>query len=324
MKNKLEQLKTMTTIVSDTGDINSIKEYRPTDATTNPSLIYAAAQDKQYEYLIEEAIQYGLQKSSDEKMMLKFIMDKLMVNFGLEILKIVPGRVSTEVDARLSFDVKGSIQKATTLITMYESAGIERHRILIKLASTWEGVVAARALEAEGIHCNMTLMFDLAQAIACADAKATLISPFVGRILDWYKLHEKVEGYPADKDPGVLSVQQIYNYFKKYDYKTQVMGASFRNIDEILELAGCDLLTISPQLLQELTKAEGAVERKLSPEKAHTLPLEKLSVDERLFRWHMNENAMATDKLAEGIRKFAADQIKLEKLVRQKIALYTR
>lgn len=322
MKNKLDQLKEVTTIVSDTGDINSIKEYRPTDATTNPSLIYAAAQDQQYQYLIEEAIQYGMQKSSDEKMMLKFIMDKLMVNFGLEILKIVPGRVSTEVDARLSFDVKASIQKATTLITMYENAGIERHRILIKLASTWEGVVAARTLEAEGIHCNMTLMFDLAQAIACADAKATLISPFVGRILDWYKLHDKVEGYPAEKDPGVLSVKQIYSYFKKYDYQTQVMGASFRNKEEILELAGCDLLTISPQLLQELMESEGSVERKLSRELAKKQDLEKIPVDERVFRWRMNENAMATDKLAEGIRKFAADQIKLEKLVLQKVAIY--
>jgi transaldolase len=263
-----------------------------------------------------------MQKSSDEKLMLKFIMDKLMVNFGLEILKIVPGRVSTEVDARLSFDVKGSIQKATTLITMYENAGIDRHRILIKLASTWEGVVAARTLEAEGIHCNMTLMFDLAQAIACADAKATLISPFVGRILDWYKVHEKVDSYPAEKDPGVLSVQQIYNYFKKYDYTTQVMGASFRNSGEILELAGCDLLTISPQLLQELLVSEGKVERKLSKEMAKKQDIDKIIVDERVFRWRMNENAMATDKLAEGIRKFAADQIKLEKLVLQKVAIY--
>lgn len=316
---KLDQLKKMTTIVCDTGDINSIKKYNPTDATTNPSLIFAAAQEAQYYPLVDDAIRYGQQKSPDEKHLLTFIMDKLFVNFGLEILKIVPGRVSTEVDARLSFDVKGSMQKALTLVHLYESAGIHRNRILIKLASTWEGIVAARALEQEGIHCNMTLIFDLAQAIACADAKTTLISPFVGRIFDWYKTHEKKESYPADKDPGVLSVQSIYNYFKKYDYTTQVMGASFRNVGEILELAGCDLLTIAPNYLQEIQGQEGLVERKLSLENAKKMPIDKINVDERVFRWHMNENQMATEKLSEGIRKFGVDQVKLEKFVMDRL-----
>lgn len=317
--NKLDQLKKMTTIVCDTGDINSIKKYNPTDATTNPSLIFAAAQETQYEHLIDDAIEYGLQKSPHEKHTMRFIMDKLFVNFGIEILKIVPGRVSTEVEARLSFDVKGSIQKATTLINLYENAGIHRNRILIKLASTWEGIVAARTLEQEGIHCNMTLMFDLAQAIACAEAKVTLISPFVGRILDWYKTHEKKENYLPEEDPGVISVHQIYNYFKKYDYQTQVMGASFRNALEILELAGCDLLTISPALLEELQNQEGPITQKLSPQKAKGMPLNKIEVDERIFRWHLNENAMATEKLAEGIRKFAADQRKLEKFIENRV-----
>lgn len=315
MANKLEQLKKITTVVSDTGDINSIKKYHPTDATTNPSLIFTSAQEEQYLHLVDEAIDYGMAKHCEEHHRLRFIMDKIFVNFGLEILKIVPGRVSTEVDARLSFDVKGSMQKATNLINLYESAGIQRDRVLIKLSSTWEGVVAAKALEQEGIHCNMTLMFDLAQGIACADAKATLISPFVGRILDWYKAHEKVDGYPADKDPGVLSVQQIYNYFKKFDYKTQVMGASFRNAGEILELAGCDLLTISPNFLEELQSQQGDVARKLSSDAAKKMNIEKINVDERVFRWHLNENQMATEKLSDGIRKFAADQVKLEKFV---------
>lgn len=323
MANKLDQLKKITTVVSDTGDINSIKKYTPTDATTNPSLIYTAAQEAQYQHLIDDAIQYGRKKTSNEKQMLRIIMDKLFVNFGVEILKIVPGRVSTEVDAHLSFDVKGSIQKATTLITLYESAGIERDRILIKLASTWEGIVAARTLEAEGIHCNMTLMFDLAQAIACAEAKATLISPFVGRILDWYKAHEKKD-YAASEDPGVISVKQIYNYFKKYGYATQVMGASFRNKDEILELAGCDLLTISPSLLEELQKEEGPISQKLSKPQALSMDIPKLEVDERVFRWHMNENPMATEKLAEGIRKFAVDQKKLEKYVMERVTVLAK
>ena len=320
-KNKLDQLKEMTVVVSDTGDINSIKKYSPTDATTNPSLIYAAAQESAYQHLIDDAIRYGMEKSSDEHLMMRFIMNKLVVNFGIEILKIVPGRVSTEVDARLSFNTESSIQKATSLIDLYERAGIERHRVLIKLASTWEGVQSARHLEKEGIHCNMTLMFDLTQAIACAEAKATLISPFVGRILEWYKAHDKVEGYPVDKDPGVLSVTQIYNYFKKFGYKTQIMGASFRNIDEILQLAGCDLLTIAPQLLEQLQTAQGNVEQKLKRDAAIDMDIKKIEVDEKTFRWNLNENAMATEKLSEGIRKFASDTIKLEQYILNRIRM---
>lgn len=324
MANKLDQLKTMTTVVSDTGDINAIKKYKPTDGTTNPSLILSASQDPQYEYLIDDAIHFGMSKTTDEKLMMRHIMNKLFVNFGVEILKIVPGRVSTEVNARLSFDVEKSIQKATTLIDLYEAAGIDRERVLIKLASTWEGIQAANHLEREGIHCNMTLMFDLIQAIASADAGATLVSPFVGRILDYYKEKDKVESYPPEKDPGVVSVTQIYHYYKKYGHKTQVMGASFRNADEILQLAGCDLLTIAPKLLEELQKAEGYVERKLSPENAARLPIEKINVDEKIFRWYLNENAMATDKLAEGIRKFHSDQTKLEKHICERIASKAR
>jgi transaldolase len=319
MANKLEQLKRMTTVVSDTGDINSIKKYAPTDATTNPSLIYQAAQESQYQYLIDEAIRWGTNKTSNETQMLHLIMDKLFVNFGAEILKIVPGRVSTEVDARLSYDVEGSIHKATSLIGLYEAAGIDRNRVLIKLASTWEGVQAARVLEKEGIHCNMTLMFSLVQAIACAEAKATLISPFVGRILDWYLAHEKKESYPPEQDPGVVSVTQIYNYYKKFGYKTQVMGASFRNVDEILQLAGCDLLTIAPKFLEVLTNAQGDVPRKLNADTAKKMEIEKIEIDEKSFRYGVNDNAMACEKLAEGIRKFAADTIKLEKYVLERI-----
>jgi transaldolase len=324
MANKLDQLKKFTTVVSDTGDINSIKKYTPTDATTNPSLILAATKDAQYDFLIDDAVQYGMNKTSDEKLMLRYIMNKLFVNFGLEILKIVPGRVSTEVDARISFDVEKSIQKATSLIDLYENAGIDRNRVLIKLASTWEGIQAAKHLEREGIHCNMTLLFDLTQAIASAEAGATLISPFVGRIVDYYKEHDKVDSYPPEKDPGVISVTQIYHYYKKFGYKTQVMGASFRSIEEILELAGCDLLTIAPKYLEELQRAEGTVERKLSPEHARDFNFEKIHVDEKLFRWNMNENAMATDRLADGIRKFAVDQRKLEKHILERVAAKAR
>lgn len=313
--NKLEQIRKITTIVIDTGDIEAIKKFAPTDATTNPSLILAAAQKPQYRPLIDEALQYSRSKGKSEEEKKRLLMDKLFVNFGLEILKLIPGRVSTEVDARLSFDVQGSIDKAHTLIAMYEAAGISRERILIKLASTWEGAKAAAQLEKEGIHCNMTLLFSLPQAIACAEAKATLISPFVGRILDWYKKNDNVAGYPPEKDPGVVSVTQIYNYFKKFDYRTQIMGASFRNTEEILELAGCDLLTIAPNLLEELSKAEGTVARKLSPSHAKTLPIEKIPLDEKAFRLMLNDNAMATEKLSEGIRKFAEDAIKLEKTI---------
>jgi transaldolase len=314
-QSKLEQIRAMTTIVCDTGDIDSIKAFSPTDATTNPSLILAAAQKPQYRHLIDEAKSYSkkfAKSTAEEKSLL---MDKLFVNFGLEILKLIPGRVSTEVDARLSFDVEGSINKAHSLIKLYEQAGISKERILIKLASTWEGAKAAAVLEKEGIHCNMTLLFSLSQAIICAEAKATLISPFVGRILDWYKKSEGVTGYAPQKDPGVISVTEIYNYYKKFGYKTQVMGASFRNIDEIIELAGCDLLTIAPPLLDELTKAEGLVERKLDPKVAATLPIEKIVLDEKAFRLGLNNNAMATEKLSEGIRKFAEDAQKLEKSI---------
>ena len=305
--NQLDQLKKFTIVVADTGDFASLKQYSPTDSTTNPSLIYAASQQPQYKHLVEEAIRYGKGKHPS------YMLDKVFVNFGLEILKIVPGRVSTEVDARLSFDIQGSIAKARTLIGLYEAAGIDRKRVLIKLASTWEGIVAAEALEKEGIHCNMTLLFSLGQAIGCAEAKATLISPFVGRILDWHKKNDGVASYPAAEDPGVKSVSAIYSYYKKFGYKTQIMGASFRNKGEILELAGCDLLTIAPSLLEELKMDTTPIVRKLDPEKAKSAQVEKLRLDEKAFRYMLNEDAMATDKLAEGIRNFAKDIVKLEK-----------
>lgn len=319
MANKLEQLRAMTTVVCDTGDFNAIKKYNPTDATTNPSLILAAAQDSQYQYLIDDAIKWGTTKTSDERLMMRHIMDKLFVNFGVEILKIVPGRVSTEVEARLSFDIEGSIQKATTLIDLYEHAGVDRNRVLIKLASTWEGIRAAEILEKEGIHCNMTLMFSLPQAVAAAEAGATLISPFVGRILDWYKAHEKVEGYPPEKDPGVHSVTKIFNYYKKFGYKTLVMGASFRNVEEVLELAGSDLLTIAPPLLEQLQTSQGSVPRKLDKDAAKKLDIQKIEITEKSFRWLMNEDQMAIEKLSDGIRRFAADQRKLEKFILERI-----
>lgn len=316
MPNKLEQLKKYTVIVIDTGDIDEIKKFTPQDATTNPSLILTAVEKKpQYKHLVDEAVTYAKSKAKNPSDVRSLMMDKLFVNFGIEILKIIPGRVSTEVDARLSFDVEGSISKAHALIKLYEEAGIDRERVLIKLASTWEGTKAAQVLEKEGIHCNMTLLFSMPQAIASAEANATLISPFVGRILDWYKKNENVSGYAPSEDPGVKSVTQIYNYFKKFDYKTLVMGASFRNADEILELAGCDLLTIGPQFLEELKNAQGAVPHKLDPEKAHQIDLKKIALDEKTFRLMLNENAMATEKLAEGIRKFAEDAMKLEKYI---------
>lgn len=308
--NKLEQLRKMTTIVIDTGDIDAIKKYMPTDATTNPSLILAAAQKPQYRHLIDKAIK-------DSHGDISLLMDMLFVNFGAEILKIIPGRVSTEVDARLSFDVDGSIHKAKSLISLYEKLGIDRKRVLIKLASTWEGGVAAKKLEAAGIHCNMTLLFSLPQAIHCAEAHATLISPFVGRILDWYKKSTGTANYPSAEDPGVVSVTEIYHYFKKFGYKTQIMGASFRNKEEILELAGCDLLTISPQLLEELQTAKGEVSRKLSPEQSKGMDIKKITLDESTFRLMLNDNAMATEKLGEGIRNFAKDAAKLEQTVLQ-------
>jgi transaldolase len=310
--NLLEQLKKFTTVVADTGDFASMMAYQPVDATTNPSLIFSASQDPKYEYLMEDAIRYAQSLTSDKEEQLNKAMDKLAVNFGIKILEIVPGRVSTEVDARLSFDVKGTIAKARELIALYESVGISRERILIKIASTWEGIRAAEILEKEGIHCNLTLLFSLTQAVACAEAGVTLISPFVGRILDWYKKDRGVTDIPPEEDPGVKSVTAIYNYFKKFGYATQVMGASFRNMGEIIQLAGCDLLTISPALLKELEQTEGVLERKLDPEKAKTADIQPLKINEISFRWMMNEDAMATEKLAEGIRNFTKDLLKLE------------
>lgn len=309
---QLEQLKAMTTVVADTGDIEAIRQYIPTDATTNPSLIFQAAQKPEYRFLIEKAVKDTSHFPGATEERKQAVLTQTYVNFGLEILKLVPGRVSTEVDARLSFDTEGSIAKARTFISLYEKAGVPRERILIKLASTWEGVRAAEVLEMDGIHCNMTLIFSLAQAAACAEAKATLISPFVGRILDWYKKQTGKTSYPPQEDPGVLSVRTIYSYLKKYDFKTQVMGASFRNKGEILELAGCDLLTISPTLLEELQSSTEPLERKLSREQAKKEAIERLHLNESHFRYLFNEDPMAVDKLAEGIRLFAKDAIKLQ------------
>jgi len=311
--NLLEQLKTFTKVVADTGDFNSIDAYKPADATTNPSLIYAASMDTKYSTLIDDAILYAKGLSTDKGVQLSKAMDKLAVNFGLEILKIVPGRVSTEVDARLSFDTEATIAKARELIALYEANGISRERILIKIASTWEGIRAAEIIEKEGIHCNLTLLFSFAQAVRCAEANVTLISPFVGRILDWYKKDRGVSEIRASEDPGVKSVQEIYNYYKKFGYNTIVMGASFRNIGEIIELAGCDALTIAPSLLKELENTESVLERKLDAESSKLLDIKSIQIDEKTFRWMMNEDAMATEKLAEGIRNFTKDLIKLEK-----------
>lgn len=313
-ESQFDQLKKLTVLVADTGDIEAIRKFKPQDATTNPSLIYKAAMMEEYSSLVDDAIGYG-------KGDLSTIMDKLAVNFGTEITKIVPGYVSTEVDARLSFDKEATIAKARKIIEMYKEVGIDKSRILIKIAATWEGIEAAKVLESEdGITCNLTLIFSIAQAIACAEAKCTLISPFVGRIMDWYKKKEGVEGYAPDKDPGVVSVASIYNYYKKYDYKTIVMGASFRNKNEIIFLAGCDRLTIAPKLLDELSSADDEVVKKLDAEASKGLDIEKIEMSEKNFRWIMNENAMATEKLAEGIRNFAADIVKLEDIIKSKIS----
>lgn len=312
--NLLEQLRKQTRVVADTGDFTSIEVYKPEDATTNPSLIYEATQDPRYAPLMREAITYAKNGGSDDRaVQLEKAMDKVAVNFGLEILKIVPNRVSTEVDARLSFDTEASIAKARDLIALYEEAGISRERVLIKLAATWEGIKAAEVLEKEGIHCNLTLIFSLVQAVACAEAGVRLVSPFVGRIYDWHLKDKGVETIAPAKDPGVLSVKKIYNYYKKFDYPTQIMGASFRNIGQITELAGCDLLTISPTLLKELEETSDTLDRKLTPEAAKESKLQKISVDEKTFRWMLNEDAMATEKLAEGIRNFTKDLVKLER-----------
>jgi transaldolase len=316
---QLEQLKKFTKVVADTGDFESIKDFKPTDATTNPSLIYAATQKEQYFHLLDEVLAERKKSGLTGAAQIEDIIDHLLVKFGCEILAIVPGRVSTETDARLSFDIEGSIKKARQLIKLYEERKIPRERILIKIASTWEGIAAGEVLEKEGINCNLTLMFSLPQAVRCAESGIELISPFVGRIYDWYKAANKRD-YTGPEDPGVQSVKEIYNYYKKYGYKTEVMGASFRNISQILELAGCDLLTISPDLLEKLAQSYDPVERKLDPEKAKNADVPRLVLDEKTFRYLLNDNAMATEKLAEGIRKFAADIIKLEKFIASKIA----
>ena len=316
--NLLDQLKQMTRVVADTGDFESMVQYQPIDATTNPSLIYAAAQKPEYASLVNRAIAFSKQKYKGDEKQLEVSLDKLAVDFGLEILKIVQGRVSTEVDARLSFDTRGTIEKAKELIALYESEGVDRERILIKIASTWEGIRAAEELEKEGIHCNLTLLFSIGQAIACANAGVTLISPFVGRIYDWYRKNRGVDDIPPAEDPGVLSVKQIYNYYKKHGYQTEIMGASFRNIGEIIELAGCDLLTISPGLLNELENMNGELTLKLDEKSSALMDIEKIEMDEKSFRWMLNQDAMATEKLAEGIRNFTADLIKLENYVQDR------
>ncbi|KAI8791532.1 transaldolase [Biomphalaria glabrata] len=321
VRSSLDQLKDVTVVVADTGDFAAMEKFKPTDATTNPSLIFAAANMPAYQKLIDEAVSYAKSLGGKEPQQLINAMDKVCVNFGVEILKIIPGRVSTEVDARLSFDTEAMVEKAQKLIKLYEDAGIDKERILIKLASTWEGVQAARILEAQfGIHCNMTLIFNFYQAVACADAGATLISPFVGRILDWYVSNTDTKSYEPLEDPGVKSVTKIYNYYKKFGLKTVVMGASFRNTGEILGLAGCDLLTISPALLDKLSQSVETVETYLDAEKAKSLDISKVTVTEPVFRWQMNEDQMATDKLSDGIRKFAADALKLENILREKLA----
>jgi len=315
-----ESLKKFTTVVADTGDIEAIARHRPQDATTNPSLLFHAAQMPAYRHLVEEATDLALKRGGGHEEMAEEFIDRLFVLFGCEILKVVPGRVSTEVAASLSFDTAGTIAKGRKLISHYEKQGVARQRILIKVASTWEGIRAAELLEKEGIHCNLTLLFSFAQAVACAEAGVTLISPFVGRIYDWYKKERGGAEIPADQDPGVASVTRIYNYYKNYGYKTQVMGASFRNMNQIVRLAGCDLLTISPDLLDQLEKTEGTLERKLDPAKAQANKEPRLLLDEKTFRWMHNEDAMATEKLAEGIRKFNSDASHLQEYALSQVA----
>ncbi|MFP5412680.1 MAG: transaldolase [Gammaproteobacteria bacterium] len=306
--NALERLRQCTTVVADTGDFNAMRAYAPRDATTNPSLILKAVQKPEYRSLVEETVAAHRGEPVDA------LCDRLLVRFGREILSIVPGRVSTEVDARLSFDTEGTIDKARALIALYEAAGVPRERVLVKIASTWEGIRAAERLENEGIRCNLTLLFSFPQAVACADAGVTLISPFVGRILDWYRKRDGVDFAP-EEDPGVLSVRRIYGYFKRFGYQTEVMGASFRSTGQVLALAGCDLLTISPELLEQLRASEAPVERKLDPDRARAQAVERERFDEKQFRFAVNEDAMASEKLAEGIRLFVADVRKLEAIV---------
>jgi transaldolase len=316
--NQLEQLKRFTKVVADTADFESIKDFKPDDATTNPSLVYAATQKQQYSHLVDEVLADRKNSGLSGQAQIEDICDHLLVQFGCDILEIVPGRVSTETDARLSFDVEGSINKARRLIQLYQERKIPRERVLIKIASTWEGLNAAEQLQREGIRCNLTLMFSLPQAVRAAEAKVQLISPFVGRIYDWYKKECKRD-YTGPEDPGVQSVNEIYTYYKKFEYRTEVMGASFRNVGQIRELAGCDALTISPELMKELSESTEALERKLDPEKAKSAKIDKLELDEKKFRWLLNENAMAYEKTGEGIRKFAADVVKLEKFVASKL-----
>jgi transaldolase len=309
----LESLKKHTVIVADTGDIDAIAKHRPQDATTNPSLLLKAAQQPQYRPFVEEALRFAEAQGGAKSARTEAFMDKLAVNFGTEILKLIPGRVSTEVDAAFSFDTEGTLAKARHLIDLYKKAGVDRERILIKVGSTWEGIRAAERLEQEGIHCNLTLLFSFAQAVACAEAKVTLISPFVGRIYDYYVKERGGKDIPAEEDPGVASVVRIYNYYKNFGYKTQVMGASFRKAQQVLDLAGCDLLTISPEILAELGGREGEVPRRLSADAAKASAGERIHLDEKSYRFLHNEDPMAVEKLSDGIRKFNADARKLEK-----------
>lgn len=316
--NQLDQLKQFTVVVADTGDFATLKQYAPRDATTNPSLILKAAQMPEYAWLVDKVVTDARKSGLSGKALLARVLDDLLIAFGVEILKIVPGRVSTETDANLSFDADALVAKGRQFIKLYDQAGIPRERILVKIASTWEGIRACEVLQKEGINCNLTLLFSLAQAVACAEAKAKLISPFVGRILDWYK-KSTGKDYTAAEDPGVVSVKEIYAYYKKFGHDTEVMGASFRNVGEIQELAGCDLLTISPQLLGELQKNTAPLVRKLSPEIAKESKIEKLEVTEKKFRWLLNENQMATEKTSEGVRLFNADAMKLEAFIAAKL-----
>jgi transaldolase len=313
MPSQLESLKRHSVVVADTGDIDAVARWKPQDATTNPSLLLAVAENARYRHLVEDALDFAQRAGAERRA--EAAMEKLFVNFGAEILKHIKGRVSTEVDARLSFDVEGSIARARRFIELYEKQGVSRERVLIKLASTWEGVCAAEKLEREGIHCNMTLLFSFAQAVAGADAGVTLISPFVGRIYDWHRQSRKVEDIALEDDPGVASVTRIYNYYKKFGYSTQVMGASFRKTGQILALAGCDLLTIAPDLLEKLDAVQGDVPRRLSDALAKARGDDRVLLDEKAFRWQHNDDQMAVEKLSDGIRKFDADARKLEKLV---------
>lgn len=314
---KLSQLKDMTLVVADTGDIQQIKAYQPQDATTNPSLLLKAVSMPEYQNLFDNAVTNAKQTTSEHQV--AYIMDQLSVGIGAEITKTIPGRISTEVDARLSFDTQSTVDSAKRIIDLYEAADVDRDRVLIKIAATWEGIQAAKELEKTGIHCNLTLIFHIAQAVACAEAGVTLISPFVGRITDWYKKHEGAEAFPpVNEDEGVLSVKDIYNYFKYFNYETTVMGASFRHVGQVEALAGCDALTISPQLLSELDQDNGSLEQVLSKEKL--IPNKRIDCSEPAFRWMMNDSPMATEKLAEGIRNFALDSVKLENIIKAKLA----